>query len=163
MTTERGAGEVSRKFIIYGMIGLMIVVLFFPYTMTNVLSGDGSVLTLEKEKIGECTLSIKIKEVRCLLGRYSKRFSFCLNGDDYEDFSTSTYNEVDTWNMISQLYYHKEEDRFDLCVLIFAKDLSYAVIRTDENLYFLNNGSSITYSQLPISAPYKAAETQPGG
>lgn len=148
----------SKKFKIFGMIGL----LFFPYTMTNVLSGDGSVLTLEKEKKGACTLSIKIKEVRCLLGRYSKRFSFQLNGDDYEDFSTSAYNEVDTWDMISQLYYHKE-DRFDLCVLIFAKDLSYAVIRTDENLYFLNNGSSIAYSQLPISAPNKAAETQPGG
>lgn len=153
----------SKKFKIFGMIGLLIIVLFFPYTMTNVLSGDGSVLTLEKEKIGDCTLSIKIKEVRCLLGRYSKRFSFQLNGDDYEDFSTSAYNEVDTWEMISQLYYHKEEDRFDLCVLIFAKDLSYAVIRTDENLYFLNNGSSITYSQFPISAPYKAVETQPGG
>lgn len=49
------------------------------------------------------------------------------------------------------MYYDEEKDSMSLCDLIYEKDLTYAIIRMNDKLYFANNGTDIPYNKLPIA------------
>lgn len=143
-----------KKIRVYSFISLLVAVaiVFFPFKTTHIISGRGEVLTREKEKICECMLSIEISEVKSLFACYKKQFTYNLNGKDYTSFATSSYTEADNHLcLISQMYYDEENDTVDLYSLVFPEDLSYAVICSDTNLYFIKNSPNILYEDIPVS------------
>ena len=146
------AGErvcMKKKNIIVVLM-VILIVLFFPVSTTHIISGDGEILTLQKEKIGNCKLEIEISEISSLLICYKKSFSYVLDGKAREEFSTTSYSEADEICFISQMYYDEELDEMNMCSLTFKKDLSYAVLDLGTTYYFINNGSDMTYSELPL-------------
>lgn len=132
------------------LISVAILVLFFPISTTHNISGNGVVLSLQKEKIGECNLEIQITEVASLAICYKKSFSFVLDGKSRETFSAISYSEADNICLISQMYYDEEIDEMSGCSLIVNEELSYAVLDLGTNYYFINNGSDMNYAELPI-------------
>jgi len=130
---------------------LIAAVLFFPVRKTYSISGDGAVLTTDKEKIGDCTLSIEVQEVTSLAVRYRKTFSFMIDGKQVSKFQSSHASETGGGLcFISQMYYDGQEDRMDSCELVYQEDLSYAVIHWNDRLYFLPNGTQMPYSEIPL-------------
>lgn len=129
----------GRKRVICLLLGLLAaaVIVAFPVKTTRTVSGWGEVLTREKEKVGECTLSIEISEVKSLCFCYRKRFTYSLDGKDYTSFASSSYAEADGLCLISQMYYDEQKDAMDLCSLVFPEDFSYAVICSNANLYLI--------------------------
>lgn len=124
----------------------------FPLVTTRSVSGNGEVLTSSREKVGDCSLAIEIQEVASLARCYHKQFSFTLDGNHFTEFHSHSHAETqDGLCLISQMYYDTATDSMALCSLVYPEDLSYAVIRWNENLYFFNNGTSIPYSALPVS------------
>ena len=130
---------------------VVLSVMFFPMTTTHRISGDGDILTLQKEKIGTCKLEIDIKEVSSLVFCYKKSFSFSVDDNFVEEFETTSRSEADEICLISQMYYDEKANELNLASLIYANDLSYAVLNLDANYYFINNGTSISHSELPVS------------
>lgn len=128
-----------------------LAVVFFPIPTTRSLSGDGEILTRQKEKTGTCRLEVEVREVASLAVCYKRSFSFVLDGDIAEVFSSTSYSEADGICLLSQMYYDEEMDRMSLASLLYPEDLSYAVLCLDPNYYFLNNGSNISYAELPFS------------
>ena len=53
----------KKKLSLAFAIIVILSVVFFPMTTTHRISGDGDILTPQKEKIGTCELEIEIKEV----------------------------------------------------------------------------------------------------
>lgn len=123
--------------LIAGMIVLLLV--FFPYTISNVISGDAEILNLENETIGACTLSIEIHETRSLLIQYKKQFSYTLDGERHDSFVTSSHSETDDGVcLISQMYYDEKKDAITLCSLFYLDDLSEVTLRVDEQQYMIS-------------------------
>jgi len=123
-----------------------------PCYSHNVILGNGQVLTADKENLGDCELSVEIKEVRARAFCYSRRFPFILDGSTVSEFDDAAYPETDDGLcLIAQPYYEEESNRMGSCTLVYQKDFSYAVIRRGERLYFLSNGASIPFPELPIS------------
>ncbi len=138
------------KYLIPALL-LIAIVLFFPIRKTSSISGDGVVLTTDKEKIGDCTLSIEIQEVRSLAVRYRKTFSFVVDGERVSEFRSAYASETsDGLCSISQMYYDAQEDRMAGCQLVYQRDLSYAVIHWNDQLYFITNGTQMPYSEIPL-------------
>lgn len=130
---------------------LIAAVLFFPIRKTSSISGDGAVLTTDKEKIGDCTLSIEIREVTSLAVRYRKTFSFVVDGKQVSEFQSAYASETgDGLCFISQMYYDEQEDRMAGCELVYQEDLSYAVIHWNNQLYFITDGTQMPYSEIPL-------------
>ena len=130
---------------------VVLSVVFFPMTTTRRISGDGDILTLQKEKIGTCKLEIDIKEVSSLLFCYKKSFTFSVDDTLVEEFETTSYSEADKICLISQMYYSNETDEMSVASLTYPGDLSYAILNLGANYYFINNGANISHSELPIS------------
>ncbi len=84
---------VKPKYLIPALL-LIAIVLFFPIRKTSGISGDGAVLTTDKEKIGDCTLSIEIQEVTSLAVRYRKTFSFVVDGERVCEFQSAYASET---------------------------------------------------------------------
>ena len=133
------------------MVLLALVVLLFPISSTQNLSGEGEVLNRQKEKVGTCQLEVEITEVSSLVFTYKKAFTFVLDGGAVEEFATDSHSEIEDICLLSQMYYDEEQNEMSLCSLIYKKDLSYAVLDLGKNYYFIHNGADIPYSELPIS------------
>lgn len=128
----------KRKVIIYCIIAFIIIILVFPITTTQVISGDGQVMTIDEEKIGDCELSINIKEIRSLIFCYSKSFSCVLDGRSFSGFGRSHHDETDDGLcLISQMYYDEDENAMNPCSLAYQKDLSHFEIYLDKKIYVL--------------------------
>lgn len=69
--------------IIGSVIAPVITIILFPIATNHVISGNGHVLTADKEKLGDCELSIEIKEVSARVFYYSKRFLFVFDGSTF--------------------------------------------------------------------------------
>ena len=54
----------KKKLALAIAIIVVLSVVFFPMTTTHSISGDGDILTPQKEKIGTCELEIKLKKFR---------------------------------------------------------------------------------------------------
>lgn len=141
----------KKKLALAIAIIVVLSVVFFPMTTTHSISGSGDILTPQKEKIGTCELEIEIKEVSSLLFCYKKSFTFAVDDNFVEEFETTSHSETDEIYLISQMYYEKEADKMNSASLIYPNDLSYAVLNSDANYYFINNGANISHSELPIS------------
>lgn len=141
----------KKKAIVFTVILVVLVVVFFPISTTHSISGNGDVLTLQKAKIRDCNLEIEITEISSLVICYKKSFSFVIDGKATKEFSTTSHSEAAGICLLSQMYYDQEIDEPRLCSLIYKDDFSYAVLYLGENYYFINNGSDITYDELPVS------------
>ena len=130
---------------------VVLSVVFFPMTTTHRISGNGDILTPQKEKVGTCKLEIQIKEVSSLLLCYKKSFSFAVDDNFVKEFETTSYSESDKICLISQMYYNIETDQMSMTSLVYPNDLSYAILNLGTNYYFINNGTNISHSELPIS------------
>ena len=151
LNLTKGCDCVKKKTIILTIVLVTLVVVFFPTSTTHSISGNGEVLTLQKEKIGDCNLQIEVTEISSLVIRYKKSFSFVIDGKSAKEFSTTSHCEAEGICLISQMYYDQEIEEPRLCTLIYKDDFSYAVLRLGMNYYFINNGSDITYDALPVS------------
>lgn len=140
----------KQKYLPWLVSVLLTVALLLPIPKTTVLSGTGAVLNTSKEKIGSCALSIEIRELRSLTVRYRKSFSFTLNGNEFSQFETAHTSEADDLCLITQLYYDVGDDCIAVCSLTYPKDLSYMVLFQNGQLYFLPNGTNISYSEIPF-------------
>lgn len=139
-----------NRLILCLIIIFALAIAFFPFTTTEVISGKGHVLTLEKEKIGDCELFIEIKDVKSLLMRYRKSFSFVLDGTEFSEFDT--YHDdgpIDGWCSIGQMYYDLTISSFDFCLLVYGTDLSYAALVHKEKIYFINPEENMPFSEIP--------------
>lgn len=144
--------NMKYKFVICYVITLILTVFFFPATTIRSISGDGQVLTNNKEVLGDCILSIEIKEVSSLAFCYSKQFSFVLDGRGFSEFYSGSHDEAkEGLCSITQIYYDEDENRGRACTLVYQNDLSYAVISWNDKLYFINPGLSIPPSKIPFS------------
>lgn len=136
-----------KKYKVAALIAGIIVLLlmFFPYTTSQIISGDAEIQNLENEKIGACTLSIEIQEIRSLLFRYKKQFSFTLGGERNDSFLISSDSKIspsyaetdDGFCLISYLFYDGEKNTIRSCSLWYQDDLSYADLRVDEERYVI--------------------------
>lgn len=140
----------KKKTIIAIVLLVVLVAALLPIPTTYNISGTGEVLNLQKEKIGTCELEVEIKEVSSLAICYKRSFSFILNGKAVEMFSTTSYSEAGKLCLHSQLYYNEETDMMTLASLVYPKDLTYVVLDLGSNYYFINNGSNLTYAELPL-------------
>ena len=140
----------KKKLALAIAIIVVLSVVFFPMTTIHRISGDGDILTPQKEKVGTCKLEIEIKEVSSLMFCYKKTFSFFIDDNFVEEFETTSRSEADEICMISQMYYEEEADAMSLVSLIYPNDLSYAILNLGANYYFINNGSNLTYAELPL-------------
>ena len=141
----------KKKLSLAFAIIVILSVVFFPMTTTHRISGDGDILTPQKEKVGTCKLEIEIKEVSSLLFCYKKSFTFAIDDNFVEEFETTSYSEADKICFISQMYYNNETNEMCVASLTYPGDLSYAILNLGENYYFINNGANIAHSELPIS------------
>ena len=141
----------KKKIVLAIAIIVVLSVVFFPMTTTHSISGDGDILTPQKEKIGTCKLEIEIKEVSSLLFCYKKSFTFAIDDNFVEEFETTSHSEADKICLISQMYYSNETDEMSVASLTYPGDLSYAILNLGANYYFINNGANISHSELPIS------------
>ena len=57
----------KKRTIILAIFILAFVIMFFPVSSTHNISGNGDVLNVQKEKIGECKLDIEITEISSLI------------------------------------------------------------------------------------------------
>lgn len=136
-----------KKYKVAALIAGIIVLLlmFFPYTTSQMISGDAEILTLENEKIGACALSVEIEETRSLLFRYKKQFSFTLGGERNDSFLISSDSKIspsyaetdDGFCLISYLFYDGEKNTIRSCSLWYRDDLSYVNLRVDEEQYVI--------------------------
>lgn len=136
-----------KKYKVAALIAGIIVLLlmFFPYTTSQIISGDAEILTLENEKIGACALSVEIEETRSLLFRYKKQFSFTLGGERNDSFLISSDSKIspsyaetdDGFCLISYLFYDGEKNTIRSCSLWYQDDLSYVNLRVDEEQYVI--------------------------
>lgn len=136
-----------KKYKVAALIAGIIVLLlmFFPYTTSQIISGDAEILTLENEKIGACALSVEIEEIRSLLFRYKKQFSFTLGGERNDSFLISSDSKIspsyaetdDGFCLISYLFYDGEKNTIRSCSLWYQDDLSYVNLRVDEEQYVI--------------------------
>lgn len=140
----------KKKIVLVMIIIFAITAVFFPVSTTHIISGDGDILTLQKEKIGDCKLKIEIKEISSLIFSYKKGFSFSIDGNSVEEFETATHSKTDEIFLISQMYYDESTDAMSLASLIYPEDLSYAILCLDGEYYFINKGADISYAQLPV-------------
>ena len=142
----------KKKIIAFCVIALLATILFFPVTTTSVISGDGKVLALNKEELRDCTLSIEIKEVNSLAYRYSKTFSFVLDGTSISDFFGDVHTDaVEDFCTITQFYYDANKNKIVHYGLLYGEDLSYAFIISNGELYFVNPGEHMSISEIPFS------------
>lgn len=141
----------KKKLALAIAIIVVLFIVFFPMTTTHRISGDGDILTHQKEKVGTCKLEIEIKEVSSLLFCYKKSFTFAIDDNFVEDFETTSYSEADKICLFSQMYYDENANEMSLVSLIYPNDLSYAVLNLDANYYFINNGANISHSELPVT------------
>ena len=113
-----------KKYKVAALIAGIIVLLlmFFPYTTSQMISGDAEILTLENEKIGACTLSIEIQEIR--------------SASDSK-ISPSYAETDDGFCLISYLFYDGEKNTIRSCSLWYQDDLSYVNLRVDEEQYVI--------------------------
>lgn len=140
------------KFIICGIISLVIIIFFFPITTVRTLSGNGEILSKNKEKIGDCELSIEIIEVNARTFCYNKQFSFVLDGSTFpESIAESHFQTLDDFFVIWQSYYDAEKNAIASCYLVCQNDLSFAIVGWNNKFYFIDNGANIPYSELPVS------------
>lgn len=118
------------------------VVLFLPVSKTRSFSGNGSVLNSEKEKIGDCTISIEVKELKSLVLRYRMNFSFTMNDEPCyasEEIrfpvavSLTEYGDC----LLSQSYYDAATNRMQPCSLFYWGDHSYAEVFWKDRYYCL--------------------------
>lgn len=141
----------KRTYFALGFLLLLAVILFFPVRHTDHISGDGAVLTTNKEKIGDCRVSVEIREVRSLVVTYRRAFSFTIDDGEVFEVNPAHYYEAPGGLCVfSEMYYEESRDRFEVCQLVFQKDLSYVVIYWEGQLYFLPNGTEMSYSEIPM-------------
>lgn len=132
----------NRKYFVFIGVFLLVILVLFPYSTRKIISGHGEVLTLENEKIGDCTVSIEIYETRSLFFCYGKYFSYIIDGEESKAFTTSSHSVAnEDLYIISQMYYDEKNDEMSLCSLIYPKDLSYGKIKFDTMLYYVINNS----------------------
>lgn len=120
----------------------IVIVLFFPSLETWTLSGDGNILNDEKVIIGNCAVSIEVRQWKSLVHRYSTDFSFALDGlpcyaSDEVRFPVS-FSVSRDGSMLSQMYYDEEANHMKLCFLFYQADHSLAEIFWDGNYYILS-------------------------
>ena len=140
-----------KKFIIpISILLIALIVLFFPITKTYTMSGEGEILTTSKEKIGECNLSIEIKEVSCLLFDYERTFTYSLDDTCVTHFSSANFWESsDGAKTIVQTLWSEEQDRVVFCSVMYPEDLSFVVLIWQDQLYFLPNGTDMIGAEIP--------------
>lgn len=130
-----------KKTVLFALAALMVLAaVFFPYTTTEVICGNGEVFTDQGEKREEGILFVEIQETRSWLLTYKKQFSYQFNGEEPGIFATSSCAETDDgYCLISQMYYDAASDQFRACSLVYAEDLSYAQIRLDTHKIVCQN------------------------
>lgn len=149
----------KRRLLLAGILLLCVAaVLFFPITKTRTISGSGVVLTKDKEKIGDCTLTLEIRETGSLAADYRRHFSFVLHdGQTTEEYDTKKALQGRTFVdrhdgvcMIASMYSgYRTGYKVVRCDLLYAEDLSYAALLWEDRLYYLPNGTDMPYSEIP--------------
>lgn len=129
---------------------LVLIGLFLPVPVSHVMYGTAEVLSLEKEKTGECQLTVIIEELSSLAVTYQQSFTFNLDGTAYEEFESHSRAEGDGVYQISQMFYDAGSDSMSMCSLVYDGGLSYGVIRLGDRFYYLDNGADMPYEELPI-------------
>lgn len=118
-----------------GILAVVVVVLilaFFPYRTGGEISGANVFLNEQNEVPEEGIVSITVSETRSLLFCYKMQFSYTFNGEESQAPVTSSYAKTgDGYCLISQMYYDEDGDTINLCSLYYKEDLSYGVIRWD--------------------------------
>ncbi len=118
-----------------GILAVVIVALilaFFPYRSNGVITNANVFLNEQNEVPEEGKLSITVSETRSLLFCYKMQFSYTFNGEESKAPVTTSFAKTgDGYWLISQMYYDEDEDTINLCSLYYKEDLSYAVIRWD--------------------------------
>lgn len=121
----------KKKGILAVVVALLILA-FFPYRNSSVISDATVFLNEQNEVPEEGTHSITVSETRSLLFCYKMQFSYIYNGEESEAPVTASYAKTDDgYCLISQMYYDEGEDSINLCSLYYKEDLSYAVLRWD--------------------------------
>ena len=139
-----------KKKILIAAAVLVLVALFLPVPLSHVMYGTTEILNLNKEKTGECQMTVIIEEVSSLAVTYQKSFTFNLEGTAYEAFESHSWAEGEGLRQITQMFYDGAGDSMSLCSLVYDDALSYAVIRMDDQFYYLNNGADLEYGELPV-------------
>ena len=139
-----------KKKILTALAALVLIGLFLPVPLSHVMYGTAEVLSLEKEKTGECQLTVIVEELSSLAVTYDRSFTFNLDGTAHEDFESHSWAEGDGLYQITQMFYDSEKDSMSMCSLVYDAALSYGVIRLDDGFYYLSNGADIPYEELPV-------------
>lgn len=110
----------------------LLILMFFPYRTNGVITNANVFENEQNEVPEEGTLSISVSETRSLLFCYKMQFSYTFNGEESKVPITSSYAKTDDgYCLISQMYYDESEDTISLCSLYYKEDLSYGVLRWD--------------------------------
>ncbi len=127
--------------------------LLFPRTDTRIFSGTGQVFTKDKTPLGDCKMSVELTRISSPAVCYKQSFSFTLGDETFRDFVGRPYTDAaDGLTLITQGYFDAEKGSINFCSLVYQEDLSYVYVSIllDEKIYFLNLGTDIPFSQLPI-------------
>lgn len=121
----------KKKWILV-VVATVLILVFFPYRTSSLISNANVFLNGQNEVPEEGTLSITVFETRSLLFCYKMQFSYTYNGEKSKRPVTTSYAKTDDgYCLISQMYYDEGEDSINLCSLYYKEDLSYAVLRWD--------------------------------
>mgnify|MGYP003103418158 FL=1 len=158
----------KRKTIIIGIILLLIAIFFFPVKTVRTISGPGEILNRQKEKTGDCQLSIAIEELNARTFSYKKQFTFFVDGVAMAELPKGAHHEThdagvffgpgapvaveagDKIAWISEGVYDAEENGVVFCQLVYQTDLSFAVVSWKGQFYFIDNGANIPRQALPV-------------
>lgn len=121
----------KKKWILV-VAAMVLTAAFFPYRTSHVISNASVLINEQNEEPQEGALSITVSETRSLLVCYNIQFSYTYNGEESKTPVTTSYAKTDDgYCLISQMYYDEGEDTINLCSLYYKEDLSYAVLRWD--------------------------------
>ncbi len=142
----------AKLYVIIGVLVLIAIILFCPTLKTKTISGSAEVLTEQKEKTGTCSLDLEIRELSSLLVCYQRTFSFSINGTSSPELSYLNYRETsDGLCSITQAFLDEAMNAVDFCSLTYHNDYSFAVLHYNNTLYFLPNGTDMTYADIPVN------------
>lgn len=128
----------KKKLIKYGCFALFVILFFFPIPTTHSVSGEGQVQTDAGDILGDCELSIGIKEVKSLVFCYKKTFSLVLDEQQiFSELLATSYSETCVTWWISGMYYDAEENQCVSCDLHYQEDLSHFEIDLKGKTYIL--------------------------
>ncbi len=139
----------EKRYLFFGMIVLLLAVLFVPIPRIRSISGEAKMLKDDKERAyaGTVKLSVEIHEWKSLLTTYRRTFSFVADDEQLSEFRTAYYDDIDDCVWIHQPYYDAGKNGFSNCTLGYRKDLSRAELRWNGHIYIISEETDVTYPE----------------